>query len=58
MRAGRPAVMPAAQPSEVRRRLNPRTHVGRVRDAGVVDLKSGEGDAVLQAELDMRVVKF
>ena len=58
VRPSRAAVVIRAEPPEVRLGLDPRPNLVRVGDPGVVDLERLEVDAVLQAELDVRVVKF
>ena len=50
------AVVSFAQPQQVVRRLDPGADVVRVRDAGIVFLKPGKVDAVLQAELNVSVM--
>src|SRR5258708_823620 len=58
VRAGAAAVMPGAQPAKVLVRLDPRADLGGVADAGVVLLQCREVHAVLQGELDVRVVQL
>jgi hypothetical protein len=53
-----PAVMPGAEPFQIRGRLNPRANRIRVANAWVVGLEPLEVDTVLQRELHMRVVQF
>ena len=49
-------MMPSAQPTEVVATFDPRTNFVWIVDAGVVLCQSAEAHAVLQTELDVRVV--
>ena len=51
-------MMPCAKPAEVCIALDPRTNACRITDAGIINLKRCQINALLQTELNMSMMEF